>query len=142
MLVQLLLLSCVNSEPQTQAYQIRSLNQSIGGPKALAQVGDFIIENDQIRVAILGNRPSMGPHTSGGSIIDADIQRNDPHFANGHGNDQLAEVFSTVNMNVAEIDGEQGEVVILSDGSDGPAVICATGPASPFISAWGPMGVP
>ena len=36
----------------------------------------------------------MGPHTDGGGLIDADIQRRSPEYANGHGNDQLAEIFA------------------------------------------------
>ena len=149
MIVQLLLpsllLSCKNNPLTTQAYQIESRDQTIGGPKGLAQVGDFILENEHLRVAIIGNRPSMGPHTEGGGLIDADIQRRDPKYASGHGNDQLAEVFSTINMNVAHIDAENGSVAILNDGSDGEAaVICAVGDAKPFISfldiLWGILG--
>ena len=34
----------------------------------------------------------MGPHTDGGGLIDADIQRRSPEYANGHGNDQLADI--------------------------------------------------
>ena len=40
----------------------------------------------------------MGPHTSGGSIIDADLQRNSPEYSQGQGNDQIAELFPTVNL--------------------------------------------
>ena len=149
MIVQLLLpslfLSCKNNPITPNAYQIESLDQTIGGPKGLAQVGDFVLENEHLRVAIIGNRPSMGPHTDGGGLIDADIQRRDPRYTAGHGNDQLAEVFSTINMNVAHIDSNNGSVEILNDGSDGgAAVVCAVGDAKPFISLldvlWGVLG--
>ena len=76
----------------------------------------------------------MGPHTDGGGLIDADIQRRSPKYANGHGNDQLAEVFATINMNVPHIDGTNGSVEVLSDGSDGTAVVCVVGDSKPFIS--------
>ena len=117
------------------AYQIETLSQGIGGPKATARPGDFVLENDRIRLAILGARNSLGPHTSGGSLIDADLQRNDPRFAQGRGLDQLAEVFPTVNLNVATIDEAVGEVAILSKGGpDEPAVICTIGPEMSFIT--------
>ena len=62
------------------------------------------------------------------------IQRRSPEYANGHGNDQLAEIFATVNMNVPFIDADNGAVEILSDGSDGTAIVCVVGDAKPFIS--------
>ena len=37
----------------------------------------------------------MGPHTDGGGLIDADIQRRSPEYANGH--KRLAGTFATVN---------------------------------------------
>jgi hypothetical protein len=146
------LMSCANDNaPFAQAYQIQDISQGIGGPKALAREGDYILENDRIRLAILGERPSMGPHTSGGSIIDADLQRNSPAYNEGFGNDRLAELFPTVNLNIPRVheytDGEldylndppaAGSVVLLADGSDGgAAIICAEGPAEPFISLLG-----
>lgn len=139
MIVQLFLtstlLSCTNTPLQPNAYVIENLNQTIGGPKALAREGDIILENEYLRTAIIGKRHSMGPHTEGGGIIDADIQRRSPKYANGHGNDQIGEIFSTINMNVAQIDQSTGTVKILHDGSDGEAaVVCAVGDAKPFIS--------
>ena len=86
----------------------------------------------------------MGPHTFGGGVIDADIQRNDPSFNQGHGQDLLAEVFPTISMNVAWIDEEHGNVEIIQDGSNGDVVICTVGRAYPFISLlqviWGVGG--
>lgn len=123
------------AESWAAAYQINRLDQGVGGPKATAQVGDFVIENDRIRLAVLGPRNSLGPHTSGGSLIDADLQRPDPRFTAGHGLDQLAEVFPTINLNVARINEEEGEVTILADGSDGgAAVICTLGAEESFIT--------
>lgn len=146
------LLSCTtDNAPYAQAYQMQDLSEGIGGPKALARPGDFILENDRIRVAILGERPSMGPHTSGGSIIDADIQRRSPAYSGGQGNDRLAELFPTVNLNIPRVHDyteaeleylndppTAGSVVLLADGSDGgAAIVCAEGPAEPFISLLG-----
>ncbi|MEC7985026.1 MAG: hypothetical protein VX278_07675, partial [Myxococcota bacterium] len=129
------ILGCQTPEDFTRAYQMETLADGIGGPKSMAQPGDFIIENGHLRFAITGNRPSMGPHTAGGSLVDADIQRNNSRYANGFGNDQLAEIFTTVNINVAQINHEDGEVIILNDGSNGePARVCAAGTAYSFIS--------
>ena len=129
------LASCVDNQPYARAYAADNLSQTIGGPKALARPGDIILENDRIRVAVLGTRPSLGPHTSGGSLVDADLQRNDDRYQHGHGLDQLAEVFPTVNMNVAKVHDGAGTVSIVNDGSDGgPADVCIEGPYDPFIT--------
>ena len=131
------------------AYVIGSLDEAIGGPKATARPGDIVIENDRVRFAILSARNSLGPHTSGGSLIDADLQRSDPRFSQGRGLDQLAEVFPTINLNVARIydaqDGEldgtgaavvsTGDIQIVSTGSaTEPAQICTIGPEESFIT--------
>src|SRR5210317_1707888 len=117
MIVQLILSSvlfgCQNQPLTPSAYTIEDHTQTIGGPKALAQPGDIVLENEYLRAAIIGKRVSMGPHTDGGGLIDADIQRRNPKYANGHGNDQLAEIFSSINMNVPHIDGSNGAVEIL-----------------------------
>ena len=64
--------------------------------------------------------------------------RSDPQYAGGKGRDQLAELFPTVNMNVAH-PGE-GDVRILSDGADGgEAVVRMQGPGEPFITLLGAL---
>ncbi len=123
------------TEPWARAAEISDLSETIGGPKAMAQPGDYILENDRVRVAILGLRPSLGPHTTGGSIADADLQRNDPTYAGGNGLDQLAELFPTVNLNVQTAHGDGATITILSDGADGgPAMICTEGPEQSFLN--------
>ena len=144
-----LLGACSQDGPWARAFTITRLDETVGGPKAMVQPGDFILENDRIRLGILGARASRGPHTSGASIIDADLQRPDPRFRGGRGLDQLAEVFPTVNLNVQTAvlapedapDPAAGEpapfgiVKILNDGADGgPAVICTAGPEESFIT--------
>ena len=88
------LLSCAPEGGFARAYQIQTLSETIGGPKAIARPGDYILENDRVRVAILGPRNSMGPHTSGASLIDADLQRPDPRYSQGRGLDLLAQAVS------------------------------------------------
>ena len=95
-----LLLSCHPAPDPgfAQARVIQDLSEGIGGPKALAQVGDILLENDQVRFAIAGERISFGPGVDGGGILDADLRRTEPQWAGGHGNDQFAELVSTANL--------------------------------------------
>lgn len=124
------------SEPFANAYRIERLEDAVGGPKAMARPGDILLENDHYRVAILDARNSLGPGLFGGSLVDADLQREALGVGAGEGNDQLAEVFPTVNMNVTLANGEVKDAVsIVADGSDGKAAIVrVTGPGYPFLS--------
>jgi hypothetical protein len=128
------LIGCTDGAPWASAQQIESLDQEIGGPKAAARVGDYLLENDRIRLAILGARRSFGPHISGGSLIDADLQRHDARDGSGWGYDQLAEVFPTVNLDTAIVDERGGSVEIEADGEDGgDAVIAVEGQSEGFL---------
>jgi hypothetical protein len=135
----LALLGCATSSEWASARQIDSLADTIGGPKATARPGDFLLENDRIRFAILGPRYSMGPSPYGGTLCDADLQRPDPKYAAGHGNDQIAEVFATVNMNIAGADTE-GQVTVLAEGSaTEPAIVRTAAEGKPFLSMLQPL---
>ena len=146
--VLFLLPSCGEREDGgVRAYTIASLDQAIGGPKALARKGDLILENDHLRLGVLSARNSLGPGLHGGSIVDADLQRVEPYATPGYGGDQIAEVFPTVNMNVTAAGVEDpltgvpvGGVRILRDGSKGgSAAIRVDGPAVPFLSLLNPL---
>ncbi len=135
----LLLLACSDTGSWARATQIESLEDGIGGPKAMARPGDLLLENDRVRFAVLGARYSLGPSPFGGTIADADLQRPHPKYAGGHGNDRLAEMFSTVNMNLGAVD-EAVEVSIVNDGSDGNAAIIRTDAlAEPFLTMLDPL---
>ncbi len=130
---------------QASAVVIQSLDQTIGGPKALARDGDLLIENDHLRVAILGARNCMGPGLYGGVIIDADLQWYTPETLHGNGRDQFGELDPTVSLNV--VHPQEGDVFVVSDGADGgPAVIRAQGKTEPFLSIlgglWSMVGTP
>lgn len=132
--------------PFARAFVIGGLDEAIGGEKALAQPGDLLLENDRLRVAILDGRNSMGPGLYGGSLVDADLQRDDPRFQGGNGRDAFNELFPTVSMNVP-FSNTTETVYIESDGSDGgPAVVRAVGKGVPFLSLldllWGLVGMP
>ncbi len=135
----LLLLACTDPGPWASASPLTSLDQGIGGPKAMARPGDFLLENDRIRLTILDARYSLGPSPFGGTIADVDLQRPHPHYGGGHGNDRFAEMFSTVNMNLAAVDAP-GEVSIVATGGDGgAAIIRADAAAVPFLSLLDPL---
>jgi hypothetical protein len=111
---------CDADEPSTlRAFVAQDRQDLVGGPVSYADIGDFILENDKIRVAILGPNRSWGPGVFGGSLVDADVRRNDPRFPPGQGRDKLAEVFPFANLLVpAPLDSD---VRVLADGSDGKA---------------------
>ncbi|MBN1337350.1 MAG: CehA/McbA family metallohydrolase [Deltaproteobacteria bacterium] len=133
-LVALLVACAPEQEPFARAFVIEDRSQLIGGPKALASPGDWMLENDRIRIAVLDAGYSPGPSIYGGSVVDADLQRYDPAFAHGQGADLFAELFCTANMNLMEA-VEPGQVEIVADGSDGgPATIRVTAGARGFLS--------
>ncbi len=147
MLSALALLGCASTGPAAHAFQIATLDQAIGGPKATARPGDFMLENDKVRFAILNGRYSYGPAPYGGTLVDADLVRPDPKWGAGHGNDQLAETFASVDLDLAAadnfaIDGTtpNTEVEVFNDGSDGnDAIIRVDAPEVPFLSALGTL---
>lgn len=128
-----LLLACRSADPWAAAYPVESLDQTIGGPKATLDIGDFVLENDRIRVGVLGPRYSLGPSPYGGTVADVDLQRSEPAYGGGHGRDAFAEMFATVNMNLVAAESE-GNVSIISDGSDGKAIVRADGTGKAFLS--------
>jgi hypothetical protein len=148
LLLSVLLPAC-SSEPEqfAQAYQIQDLSQAIGGPKAIARPGDYVIENDKIRVAIVGARNSYGPNLYGGSIVDADLQRFDPRSNQGRGNDIFSEMFPTANLNIMKVDAETGSIELPTEHAYGDAaVVRVTAPAAGFLSMldalWALVGAP
>ena len=87
-----------NEKGSVKVYRATRRHDLVGGPAALAEVGDFILENDKIRLAILQPGNSVGPGIFGGSLIDADLNRPQASYQAGHGIDQFAEMFPSVNL--------------------------------------------
>ena len=113
-----LLSGCDNTtDSLLRAKKATSRNELVGGPVAYADTGDFVLENDKIRVAILGTERSWGPGIYGGSLVDADIRRTDRRFPLGAGRDRFAEIFPFANLLVPAPIGTQ--VQVLKDGTDG-----------------------
>jgi hypothetical protein len=125
-----------NATPKASAFRIGSLDDVIGGPHAIGTIGDFMLENDQVRFIIADtgvntNDPSKTTYgrvntTFGGTLVDADIVR--PGGGRGRGNDQLAELlpgflFTVINPTSVRIendgsDGRAAEVVVTGTGGD------------------------
>src|SRR5688572_5546830 len=142
------LAACTGSaKPHSRAERIGALDDAIGGPHAIGQIGDFLLENDQIRLIISDTGVSADPTkttlgrvntTYGGSLVDADIRRINADRAGG--NDQLAEllpgfVFTVIDPTdvcIPRLDNGQcpapGANVPLRDGSNGgPAEVRVVG---------------
>jgi hypothetical protein len=115
----------------SRAYRAESPDQLIGGDVAMARVGDFILENDKIRVAVLDVKASPGPGIFGGTLVDADLQRTDARFRNGNGSDQLSEVFPFANLLTPRPD--VSEIAIVQDGADGQAAVVRVTGEGQFI---------
>lgn len=103
------------------AKRIETDSELIGGEAAQGRVGDYLLQNDKIRVIIQQPDRTIGAGPFGGNLIDADIIR-----ADGQGRDVMGEISvffqlgRTVNAQTVEVvrDGSKG----------GAAVIAATGP--------------
>src|SRR5689334_22696352 len=67
--------SCSTKSPRAVVRQIKSRTDLIGGPSALGEVGDYLLQNEQIRVIVQGAGYSRGFGVYGGSLIDADLVR-------------------------------------------------------------------
>jgi hypothetical protein len=131
--------------PYARAGVVGGLDETIGGVKGIGRPGDFRLENQHFRAILLSGRTSMGPGLYGGSIVDADLQWNDPAVSAGNGRDQFTEMFPTVNLNVP-FSATEESVWVEEDGSSGRAVVRAVGQAEPFITLlhalWGLVRMP
>ena len=123
--------ACSEDEGYAKAFRVSAPNQLIGGDVALARVGDFVLENDKIRVAILDVASSPGPGVFGGTLVDADLQRKDSRYRNGNGHDQLSEMFPFANLLTPR--PEKDDVEVVADGSDGGAAIVRVSGEGAFI---------
>ena len=91
------LMSCeTDSSKKARAYRIAARHQLIGGPRALGEIGDFMLENDQIRVVVQDKGFSRGFGVFGGGIIDADLVRTGSYSGDSSeavGYDNFGEMF-------------------------------------------------
>jgi hypothetical protein len=123
---------CTDSDGGATARQVTSRVQLIGGDRALGDVGDFMLENDKLRVVIQGPGYSRGFGVYGGSLIDADLRRPFETGTSGKasGNDQFGELFPAFFVQAVNVD----KVFIANDGLNGkPAQVVASGDAGDFL---------
>jgi carboxypeptidase family protein len=136
------LAGCGDPAPHARAQRIGALDEAIGGPHAIGRAGDFLLENDQIRLVIAdtGVDPADPGKTTygrvnttfGGTLVDADLRR--PGGDGGHGNDQLAELlpgFAFMIINPTR-------VTVTRDGADGqPAEVTVVGTPADLLQEVG-----
>jgi hypothetical protein len=104
-LVPVIAASCQHADaPFTRVSRLTSLDEAIGGPNGQARVGDFLIENDQIRAVVEQGETSYLPTDVGGSLIDLDLQRPQGALRSGRGLDQLGQIAPIANLAVAHAD--------------------------------------
>ncbi len=104
-----------------RAVKIETEDQRVGGPFAQGMVGDYLLENDKIRVVIQRPYRHIGAAPYGGTIIDADLKR----AAGQPGRDQVGklEVLYAFGRTI-----NTQKVEVLQAGTEGgPAIIAATG---------------
>ena len=133
LLILSFLTACQEPTEWARAYKAETLKETCGGTKAIAMPGDFVIENDRLRLdPDPDHRWAIILRVS---LVDADIQRLDPSFSKGKGGDQWGELFATVNLMTSRIRAEEGSVEIVSEGSaTEPAVICTVGDGRAFVA--------
>jgi hypothetical protein len=158
-------------EQFAEVVRIQSLDQVIGGPAAHGDVGDYLLQNDRIRVVIHG-RPVVcdDPDTEdclgtkmddrvvginprhkgstvvfGGSIIDADLQRQETRYRSGRGLDQFFELGPMVNLRVPLPDrtfvAENFTVVRSKADENGGALLRVEGSAGNVVEVIGLLGL-
>jgi hypothetical protein len=131
---------CEDASTFARVTQLDSLAAAIGGPAAAAAPGDYILENDRIRVVIHA-RPDHTADTVafGGTIIDADLQRPEPEFATGRGLDQLFELGPIIDLVVplpSADNLEQSFTVVRPEANeDGGALLRVEGSTGNIVEA-------
>ena len=140
--VGVLILGC-GKEQYAKIQKITEVSQTIGGPSAVGWIGDYLLENDQIR-AIIHARPTHTGDTNvfGGTIVDLDLQRPEEMYSNGRGLDQFQEFGPMLNLKVPDPEkfevlgpaAYQGPGAVLRVKSNGGDLIPALGLLSTLLS--------
>jgi len=97
---------------------IASSADLVGGPAARGQVGDWILENDRIRVVVQGPRDDVGASPFGGSIIDVDVVR-----PGGAGKDVLGGIAPFHSFGRTIRPGGANDFEVVASGANGAAVL-------------------
>lgn len=126
---------CPASPPTSRAFQIQQRAQLIGGPRALGEVGDWMLENGKVRFIIQDVGFSRGFGVFGGALLDADLVRETSGRGNsegGTGKDNFGEMFPAFFLEALDprevFDPNNPSqklppIEIENDGSDGKAAV-------------------
>ncbi|MBV72333.1 MAG: hypothetical protein CMH52_13495 [Myxococcales bacterium] len=116
-LVSLFAWGCETVDTNATAKRISTRTELIGGPSALGEVGDFILQNKYIRAIVQDKGFSRGFGVHGGSLIDIDRVRaaDEGDSSGGRGFDQFGELFPIAFLQALVPE----RVEIVNDGSDG-----------------------
>jgi len=117
-------------EHYARAKQIESLDEAIGGPKASAREGDFLLENDQIRAIIEQGSPSRLPLGKGGTLADVDLNRFQAEYRSGQGLDQVGQFVPVANLYQA---GAEFPANVLVTRSKNGAEVTSRAAGSPIL---------
>lgn len=122
------------SPPKSRAFRVEQRAQLIGGPRALGEVGDWMLENGRVRFLIQDAGFSRGFGVFGGALLDADLVREQSGRGTsegGTGEDNFGEMFPAFFLEALDpqkvFDPTTGDelppVEIENDGSDGKAAV-------------------
>ena len=138
-ILSILVWGCTSTEPvapeekRTRAARIEAREDLIGGPRALGEIGDYLLENNKIRIIVQDVGYSRGFGVYGGGIIDMDLRRPDEAGSQlgGAGQDMYGEMFPAfflAGLNPSRIS-------VTADGSDGGAArLQVTGYGGDFLT--------
>lgn len=128
-------MGCPTSPPSSQAFKIERRAQLIGGPRALGEVGDWMLENGKVRFIIQDTGFSRGFGVFGGALLDADLVRETSSRGNsegGTGKDNFGEMFPAFFLEALDPrevfdpnnpGAKLAPIEIENDGSDGKAAV-------------------
>lgn len=130
----LLALAGCESPAKSRAFRVEQRAQLIGGPRALGEVGDWMLENGRVRFLIQDAGFSRGFGVFGGALLDADLVREQSGRGNsegGTGEDNFGEMFPAFFLEALDpqdvFDPTTGDrlpaVAIENDGSNGEAAV-------------------
>lgn len=135
-----LLAACPPAPPLARAARVATRAELIGGPRALGEVGDWLLENDKVRFIIQDEGFSRGFGVFGGALLDADLVRPEAgrgNSAGAAGKDNFGEMFPAFfleALNPISLPGPDGQPIpaievdknadgTLRDGSDGKEAV-------------------
>jgi hypothetical protein len=139
--------SCTSTPPLANARRITQRAELIGGPRALGEVGDWLLQNDRVRFIVQDAGFSRGFGVFGGALLDADLVRKTSGRGSsdgGVGRDNFGEMFPAFFLEALEPREVRDPndpratlppIEIENDGRDGKAaVLVVRGTGGDFIA--------